>query len=314
MLHVTNGDAVLNGFRAGQIPGDYLPWRDPLHDGPVPEAESLEALSDIRARAFANSGWSYDDIRLEFAERDRRLAGFRDHAETVLWFEHDLYDQLQLLQVLNQLAADGADWRRVMLICGAEYLGLSTADRLRERFPQRARVGAAMVTLAQRAWKAFRAPDPTGLVALLDDDVPALPFLGPALRRHLEQFPSTFNGLSRSEHQALEAIAGGATSVRAAFVESQRREDPFFLGDLVFASYMTDLSRGASPLVVLAGGGPVLDDEVRLTETGESVMRGGRDRVRLNGIDRWLGGVHLEGPDAAWRWDGRTVIPSQRHL
>jgi hypothetical protein len=65
---------------------------------------------------------------------------------------------------------------------------------------------------------------------------------------------------------------------------------------------------------VLAGGGPVLDDEVRLTETGESVMRGARDRVRLNGIDRWLGGVHLEGPDAAWRWDGRTVIPSQRHL
>jgi hypothetical protein len=25
--------------------------------------------------------------------------------------------------------------------------------------------------------------------------------------------------------------------------------------------------------------------------------------VRLNGIDRWLGGVHLQGGEAAWRWD-----------
>ena len=54
MLHVTNGDAVLDGFRAGQIQGHYLAWRDPLHDGPVSATDSLEALSDIRARALSN--------------------------------------------------------------------------------------------------------------------------------------------------------------------------------------------------------------------------------------------------------------------
>jgi hypothetical protein len=25
--------------------------------------------------------------------------------------------------------------------------------------------------------------------------------------------------------------------------------------------------------------------------------------VRIHGIDRWLGGVHLHGHDAQWRWD-----------
>jgi hypothetical protein len=33
------------------------------------------------------------------------------------------------------------------------------------------------------------------------------------------------------------------------------------------------------------------------------VLRGQEDYIRLNGIDRWLGDVHLFGAEAAWRWD-----------
>src|SRR5580765_6226146 len=102
MLHITNGDAVLDGFRSGQIPGQHLAWFDPLHDGPVPDTPSLEELSDVRARALADFGWgSYNEIRQRFLTRDGTLAQFREHDETVLWFEHDLYDQLQLIQLLD---------------------------------------------------------------------------------------------------------------------------------------------------------------------------------------------------------------------
>jgi hypothetical protein len=40
------------------------------------------------------------------------------------------------------------------------------------------------------------------------------------------------------------------------------------------------------------------------------VIRGAADRVRVNGIDRWFGGVHLQGHDAPWRWDGTTLVRS----
>src|SRR5438876_737571 len=74
MLHVTNGDMVIRGFKAGQIPGVYLAWVDPLHDGPVPETSSLEELSDVRARALADFGWgSYSQIRQRFSTRDQTL-------------------------------------------------------------------------------------------------------------------------------------------------------------------------------------------------------------------------------------------------
>jgi hypothetical protein len=44
-------------------------------------------------------------------------------------------------------------------------------------------------------------------------------------------------------------------------------------------------------------------DELAPTVEGEAVLAGEADAVELNGIDRWFGGVHLHGADAAWRWD-----------
>jgi hypothetical protein len=41
---------------------------------------------------------------------------------------------------------------------------------------------------------------------------------------------------------------------------------------------------------------------LRLTETGERVLRGEADRVELLGVDRWIGGTHVT-PESGWRWD-----------
>ncbi len=307
MLHVTNGDSAAAVIQATGLGGDVLPWRDVLHEGPVPEM-SADGLRSVRAGFLAGPEWTtYEEALRELTDRDARLARAAAREEIVLWFEHDLYDQLQLLQILNQLSDERADWRRVSLVCDAEYVGPSSPDRLRERFPGRVDVTEATVDLARRAWGAFRAADPRGLVVLLRGDLSALPFFGPALRRHLEQFPSIFNGLSRSEQQALAAIAAGAGRIGEAFRAHQEREDPIFLGDLVFVTYIRDLSHGEAPLVTVQGGPNPLDEEVSLTAAGESVLRGEADRIVLNGIDRWLGGVHLDGRDV-WRWDGKTAI------
>jgi hypothetical protein len=40
-----------------------------------------------------------------------------------------------------------------------------------------------------------------------------------------------------------------------------------------------------------------------ITERGKAVMDGAEDFVITNGINQWLGGVHLEGKEARWRWE-----------
>ncbi len=110
MLHITNGESVTGTFRQVRLPGSYLAWKDVLYDGAVPQTQTLNELSDIRAQALAGFGWgNYEKIRAEFTARDQTLKDFRKHTDVVLWFEHDLFDQLQLLQLLDWFAQQDSD-------------------------------------------------------------------------------------------------------------------------------------------------------------------------------------------------------------
>lgn len=321
MLLVTNGDLAAERIEWAGLAGEVLPWRDVLHEGPVPAGLLDAELGEARARFLADRGWaSAQETAESFAGRDAALEDFGRHEEVVLLFEHDLYDQLQLVQVLDRFRGWDLGDTRLSLAVADEYLSNLGPERLRALFLGRHEATGEELELAGRAWEAFRSPDPTRLSMLLDEDTSALLFLGPALLRHLEQFPSTENGLSRSERRALEAVLDGKDVLREAYVAShQGREEPIFLSDTVFASYVEDLSAVEEPLVVFEGGGTIRaprvgeddrrfwEEKVALTEKGREVLGGGEDRIELNGIDRWLGGAHLvahPGGEGVWRWDG----------
>ena len=131
------------------------------------------------------------------------------------------------------------------------------------------------------------------------------------------RFPSVANGLSRSESQILEVVAAGVRRLDQVFRGTQDLEDAPFLGDTSLWLYLSDLASGPRPLLRTADGAPVGDPstpaeferEVSLTDDGHAVRRREADWLGLRGgIDRWLGGVHLEGAQAAWRWDGEKEL------
>src|SRR3954470_7040692 len=103
-LHVTNGDSAAYRLRATGVGGTVLCWRDVLNEGPLP-AVSRERLRGLRARFLADCGWGPPaDVLAALRERDERLdAALAGGGGVVLWFEHDLYDQLQILQALAQV-------------------------------------------------------------------------------------------------------------------------------------------------------------------------------------------------------------------
>jgi len=311
ILHVTNGDSAIERLLAAGIEGEMLAWRDVLHEGPVPGRLGFAQLREARTRFIVERGWGApEDVRESFESRDALIDSCGGRAEVVLWFEHDLYDQLQLLQILHRFGTQGPDPGRLTLICEAEYLGMMKADRARSLFAARREVTPDQVRIAMQAWSAFTSPDGSRIARVLEDDTTALPFLAEALRRHLEEFPSTRTGLSRSEQQALEAIAGGVDTVAGAFPAAHhQREAAVFLGDTVFAWYLERMSDTRIPLLRHPDGdltvrAPRFDEDpsrfwqarVALTDAGHAVLAGAENNVALNGIDRWLGGVHLVAP------------------
>jgi hypothetical protein len=228
MLHVTNGDCAVENLRAAGMEGDIIAWQDVLHEGPVPAGLDAAALRAVRAEFLAGSV-PPDAAAIEamLAARDERLAAALGREPVILWFEHDLFDQLQLIQVLD--AIDGtAD---VAVILPDRFLGEMDPPELAALWRGRTLVRRDQVALARLAWDAVRAPDPDGIHALLDTHTAALPHLAAALRRHLEELPAVGDGLGRVEREALEAIAAGARTPAEAFHAAQRAEEAPFLGD-----------------------------------------------------------------------------------
>jgi hypothetical protein len=101
-------------------------------------------------------------------------------------------------------------------------------------------------------------------------------------------------------------------------------EDPIFLGDAVFALHLQRLAGTRDALLEREEGGALRAlrsfEEVRdfweqravITDLGEAVLAADQDWIHIAGVDRWLGGVHLAGTEAAWRWDerARTLLPT----
>jgi redox-sensitive transcriptional activator SoxR len=136
------------------------------------------------------------------ARRDRQLLeALRDNLQVVLWFEHDLYDQLQLLDVLALAHTEEA--APELIVIGSfpgkptfAGLGELTARELETLWPSRRRAAPAALGVATSAWAALQAPEPTTLTQWATHESAQLPFVATALRRLLEELPAPADGLS----------------------------------------------------------------------------------------------------------------------
>ena len=312
-LHITNGDCAASRLR--EFIGDPVTIAaDVLHDGPAPEV-SDEEWYKLRAGFLADGPDRAAEIRDELASWDQRIAQAAADAEIVLWFEHDLFDQLNLIRTLDRIGRTGHHPLRTSMICidrfpGVERfvgLGQLSAMQLATLVDQRQPVTAAQLELAVRAWTAFRAPNPAALLALATEHPLALPFLADALRRFLAEYPSTANGLSTTAQYLLTAVREGPLEAGELFRRVQDREDRPFMGDWGFFDIVRSLATPSVPLVGVDPDGVARDlrgGKVSLTAAGGQVLRGDADAIALNGIDEWRGGVHLAGRDRSpWRWD-----------
>lgn len=311
ILHITDGESVAGTLRQSGVPGDISTYGDLMYEGPVPAGLRAEALREIRADFMAAGGYLTPAEAREYLNAcDEALSSSSRYDEVVIWLDYRLSDQLILIRVLDWLSRHLRPGSKLSLICVGRYPGLDnfvglgelTANQLASLADTRQTVSAAQFDLAQTAWNAFTSPDPSTIERLIDTDTSALPFLAAALRRHLEQFPSVDGGLSRTERQALTVLQHhGPLAASKLFRRVQNLEEQIFMGDGSFLRLLSDLSTVAHSLVRVLEG-----SLVEITPAGREILEGRADHIALNGIDRWLGGVHLKRAQSVWRWDRVT--------
>ncbi len=309
-LIITNGDSAGDLLAAAGVDGDILPWRDVLHEGPVVPG-TLEHSTAVRSAFLAGRfGIEPGEIAAEFAERDAVLRNHAAYESVELWFEHDLYDQLQLIQLLS-FFADESRTEGLRLIQADDYLGAQTAETIL-RFADRARaLDEEALDFADMLWADLAMPTPEAVVRRIEEPEDALPFVAPAMHRFLDELPAPDNGLGRTEAAALSRLTDGPQSAIDLLRRITAAEDAAFMGDLSFFLMLHDLADCPAPLI--AGLVPAEDEDqerygrpLSLTEAGRAVIAAEEDQVRLNGIDRWWAGTRLKGR-TTWRYDRKLM-------
>jgi hypothetical protein len=323
-LHVANGTSTTMSMEAARMPGLRSIWADPLYEGPVPAGLTDEELIKVRTGYLAGP-YDADVDPVNNLNTWRHIIERHDaYDELVLWFEHDLFDQLNLVQILSWIKGRLPASKLVSLICIGSFPGRPHFKGLGELAPHevaslldtRQPVTEAQYELAERAWLAFREPSPEPLNDLWraikgsDRDTSALPYLAPSLMRFLQEYPWTTDGLSRTERRLLRLAEAGDVTLSAVFPRMHDGEDAYYVTDLSLGALAETLAHLTPPLITrIPEKAPVSElrhTSVTITDAGRAVLRGEEDRVSLCGTNRWLGGVHLEGSAHLWRWDDRS--------
>lgn len=311
VVHVVNGSSTADTLGEAELPGDIVVWADCLDQGPLLPGPD-EAYRSARAGFLAGFGERERDAVLgELASWDAAVdRAVQEADEVVLWYEHDLFCQLALVRLLSRMIARPRKATLSMVsidhhpeLPDFKGLGELGSTQLAGLWPRRTPIGGEGLDEAAAAWTALTAPDPRG-VAYLARRARALPFLGAALSRWLEDLPAVGTGLTRTEAELLRAVHKGAATVPAAMAEVYTSDRIYLMTDVVVAQTSRALAAiGALSAPFGTDGAPAL------TPLGEELWKGRRDRVTELGIDTWQGGVHLSGHGPVWRWDGGPRRP-----
>ncbi|MRN53499.1 DUF1835 domain-containing protein [Paenibacillus monticola] len=334
MLHIVNGDSVGEKLKQGVVQGDILVWREVYSAGPIFANPAGEKERSLRARVLEDTlGIPTGEYTKGCKEQEQRLREFNTHDEVVLWFEHDLFDQSMLAYLLHWFKGQKLGNTKLSLLNIGEFpgierfhgLGQLSSEQLKSLYGTWRPVGQKELELGSDLWQAYAAPDPLVMADLLEQRrtelaASALPFAYAAFQGHLSRLPSVRNGLGIVEQTTLQAVRGGASTPLELFSQVTDNLHVLGMGDLEFWKVLGALARGAHPLLIIDGADGstdfralpgFLNRQVALTELGAQVLAGSADRVAVQGMDEWYGGLHLLGHDIPWRWDSSNGMPVQ---
>jgi hypothetical protein len=274
-LHITNGDSTTNYLKKLRFSGEFITWREMLCEG--------KTTTDVGSESFWKNRFDFlktvykvnKPTFIEFTLKEyRNLCKKKEQNEIVLWFEPDLFCQINMLAVLSwikryrqgyeiSLVSDGTDAK------SHKNAGFSllSEEQINLLYKNRVSLSQDDIEYADYIWQLYCSDSPLRLETVCKFN-PMSPFkhLASAIEAHLKRFPSIENGLNFVENNILKTANSHQFKSKQELITNLLREDDIYgFGDLQYENHLKNLHKlfsSFNPVKISKKGKEVLEKQL----------------------------------------------------
>jgi hypothetical protein len=233
--HILNGDCLAGQLEQTNLEGVIITCRECLVEGPSQSG----SLDDFYLDRAAYIQKTYDDGAENYFQKIvsefSRIQSIPTTSEICLWFEHDLFCQVNMWFVMTLLSTDIKVCRVSPVIKDSQDtwkgFGISDTAMLEQAYTERVLMSGDDMKLGRDLWKAYSAMDFESLQELSHQQSNSFKFLPEVCQAHIDRFTDG-DRLNRPERVIMELInqtSGEFIEVYSAF---SVREGIYGFGDL----------------------------------------------------------------------------------
>ncbi|KGL63166.1 DUF1835 domain-containing protein [Polaribacter sp. Hel1_85] len=275
ILHITNGDSTTNYLKKLHFSGDFITWREMLCEG--------KTTTDVGSETFWKNRFdflktSYNVSKKKFIDftlkEYRSLCNKKESKEIVLWFEHDLFCQINMIAVISWLKKYRKGYH-ISLVCSGKVkgtnklkgLGELTENQIQEHYQNRVDLTQDDIEYADYIWQLYCSDSPLRLETIYKYN-PMSPFkyLADALEAHLLRFPTIKNGLNQIENTILKTANTQEFSSKHQLVgQLLKTQTNYGFGDIQYEHQIDQLKKlftSFDPVKLSRKGKKVLENQM----------------------------------------------------
>ncbi|NJB69984.1 hypothetical protein GGR42_000446 [Saonia flava] len=289
LLHITNGDSFTKKLKSLNIDGDVITWREMLCEGKTLTNVGSESFWKTRFE-FLNKNYKVSKSKfIELTLKEyRSLCNHKKEDQIVLWFEYDLFCQINMLAVLSWLKSHRKH-AQISLVCSGnedesdKLYGLCelSDEQLHKLYDNRTILTQDDIEYADYVWQLYCSNNPIRLENLGDFDQYQFEHLSGAIQTHLKRFPTIKNGLNEIENRILElAIKEKPLNKKSLMMTILQNQGLYGYGDAQYERIISSLK----PLFTSF-------NPVKVTRKGKEILQGKTNYYStIKNNDLYLGG------------------------
>ncbi|SFW46882.1 protein of unknown function [Sinomicrobium oceani] len=268
-LHITNGDGFTSVLKNLKLEGEIITWREMLCEGKTTTEVGSESFWKTRFE-FLNK--NYKVSKTNFIEATlkeyRRLCNQKTQEEIVLWFDEDLFCQINMIAVISWLKKHRKE-AQVSLVCKKQkkdkpfILTRLSEEQILKLYGSRVNLKQDDIEYADYIWQLYCSDTPLRLETFSKFNASQFPYLTDAIALHLHRFPTVKNGLNQLENEVLALANSKRINSKEKLVEALiKKESDYGFGDLQYyrlIDTMKPLFHSFHPVKLSATGKEVLD-------------------------------------------------------